>query len=449
MTQSREDLAELEIGGVTLDAWTSYTAESDLFTAADAFRLSIGVGTSSSRDFKRNIARLRELCKPGGEGKLWITSGGKRALQGVFVIDRAEVSNDSDGGTQFGVQGRDRAAYLVDDAADPKLYAAGDTLVSVARKTCAPWGIEVTADHVAARDLRQARVTKDKLRRLQNKARSVGLPPRMMSEKLAASIDKGTIDFDEFVAAADADLSLQRSGRLGIPNSGGLPGLSSLKIYQIRVSDTRPQSGESRWEFLDRHAKRNGLLMSMSPDGKLVFCGLHYSQPPSYHLIRRIDGDRSANNIISGSAAVDLSQVYSDVTVYGRAKGKDKSRSAFKGTAKTSATDAVHVPFKKSLEVTDNSIRSKADAQRRAEYELGRSRQSALAAEFTVQGHSQSGLIWAPDTVVSIEDDVTGIYGNWYITARTFAKGGGKLTTTQLKAVPLGAIALANQGDGD
>lgn len=435
------DYAAIEAGGLLLDAWTSYSFDSDLFTPADSFRLSLGLGTSQSRELRATLERLSAQMKPGTKVKLWVASNGKRALQAVGVIDARQISNDADGGTSFTVEGRDLASFLIGSAADPALYEAEDTLVSVARKAVKPWGLEVTADHVAGRDLRQARVHKDKLRRLQAKARALGIAPRLMSEKIAASIDKGTIDFDEFVSAASADFVRTHAGELGfVPLSGAAPGLSSLQIYQLRVKDVRPQSGETVWEYLDRHAKRNGLLMQMDPQGRLVFCGLEYNQTPSYRLTRRIRGATWDNNILSGGHRHDLSDAYRRVVVHGRAKGKDAARSSFHGDAMDRAADAV--PYEKTLTLRDNSIKSTSDAQARAEYELAKSKQGSVALEYTVRGHSDSGLLFATDSIAHVRDEVAGIDGPYYITARTFMRSAHAGATTQLKLVPPGSIVL-------
>jgi len=437
---TREDFAALEVDGLYVDAWQEYKFESDLFTPADAFSLTLGIGSSSSSELRKNVDKLREVFKPGKRVKLWIGSGDKRALQGVGIVDARNTTNDGEGGTKLAIEGRDAAGPLVDTAALPSLYEADDTLVSLARKAVKDWGIEVTADHVAGRDVRQARVTKDRLRRLQNKARSLGIPPQMMSEKIAASIDKGTIDFDDLAIAATSELYITRAKRLGVPYSGNGLGLSSLQIYQLRVKDVKPQAGETVWELLDRHAKRNGLLMRMDPNARLVFCGMQFNQPPSYRLTRRIEGDRSANNILSGGERFDTSTAYKKVIVYGRAKGDDKARSPFKGEA--TDTSAGAVPYDKTLILHDNSIKSQADAQTRAEYELGKSKQGMQVLSYTVPGHSANGLVYATDTIAHVEDQVCGISGPYYITSRTFSRSATAAPMTELRLVPPGSIVL-------
>lgn len=443
----RVDYAAVEVGDAFIDAWTSYSFQSDLFTPADSFRLSLGVGAGSSRALRQTVDRLSEILKPGARVRLWVGSRTAQALQGVGVVDSREVQNDADGGTTLSVEGRDLARHLIGTAADPKLYEANDTLIRVARRALAPWSIEVTADHVAGRDLRQARISKDKVRRLQDKARRFGIPPQLMSEKIAASIDHGTINFEEFAQAAQIDIEgvapiakLEETAADGSVRTLFVPvdaGLSSLQIYQLRLKEIRPQSGETVWEYLDRHAQRNGLLMSMDPQGRLVFSGLDYKQPPSYRLVRRVEGDRAQNNILSGGRRVDTSSVYKTVRVYGRAKGQDKTRSPFRGEAiDRSITD------EKTLQIYDSSIRSKADAQTRAEYELAHSRQGADALEYTVFGHSANGLMFATDTIAHVEDQVAGVNGPFYVTARTFTRSAQSGPLTQLKLVPPGSIVL-------
>lgn len=431
------DYAAIEVGGVFVDAWTSYSFLSDLFTPADAFHMSIGIGTSSTRELRTTLDTLNKLVVPGAKVKLWIGSNDKRALQGVGIVDAREVDNGSEG-TTYNVSGRDQAAYLIGSAADPKLYEKNDTLLSVARRAVAPWGIEVTADHVGSRDLRQARVAKDRLRRLQDKARSYGIPPKLMSEKLAVSIDKGTISMEDFAQAAAYDMAGFNVYANGPPKA--LHGLSTLSIYQLRVKDVRPQSGETVWEYLDRHARRNGLLMSMDAQGRLVFCGLQYDQHPSYRLTRRIHGNRRENNVLSGGRRVDGSDVYKTVRVYGRAKGKDKARSPYKGEAIDKSEFALS--YERTLLVTDNSIKTKQDAQKRAEFELAKSKQGVDALEYTVSGHSAGGLIFATDTVAHVEDEVSGINGAYYVTARTFTRSASAGPLTSLKLVPLHSIVL-------
>ena len=476
------DYAAIEVEGMFVDAWTSYSFSSDLFTPADAFSLSFGVGTTSSAQLRQTIDALSKRLVPGAQVKLWIGADDKRALQGTGVVDSCRVENDA-GGTQLSVSGRDLASYLISSAADPKLYEKDDTLLSIAKRAVAPWNIEVTADHVAGRDLRQARIATDRLRRLQDKARAYGIPPKYMSEKIAVSIDRGTITFDDFAKLFYSESELgramqpQQAKALGYPmpfevrtlkddydaqaraaraantdagllqinsanqtwdtNKPWAPAFNTLKLHQLRIKDIRPQSGETVWEYLDRHARRNGLLMSLDPKGRLLLSGLHYDQLPSYQLRRRITGDRRTNNILSGGRSIDGANVYKTVRVYGRTRSDDATRSPFKGEAINPA-----LKYEKTMVFTDSSIKSKDDAQKRAEYEMQKSKQDSDVLEYSIAGHSSDGLVFATDAIAHVEDHVTGVDGAYYITSRTFTRSVSAGPLTQLRLVPRGSIVL-------
>lgn len=451
---SNFDYAAIEVDNVFLDAWQEYSFESDIFTPADSFHLTLGIGTSSSAELAKTLSTLRKTMAPGVQVKFWAGHGDKRGLQGTGVIDAPEVHND-EGGTKFTVRGRDFAAYLVGSAAPFDLYAKDDTLVSVARKAVSPWGLKVKADQTGDRDLRMARVAKDRLRKLQNRSASLGIPSRKMSEKIAASIDAGTFSFQEFVDANRIDAY----NATGMPAyGGGYGGMSSLSIYQLRVKDVQAQAGETVWEFLDRHARRNGFLMRMGTDGTLILCGIDYNQDPSYHLIRRIPrqsstalvapkraslipGVQSQNNIMAGGYRADVSNQYKSVKVFGRSKGSDATRSPFKGEAVDTKDDAL--PYEKTLVLHDSSIKSLDAAQIRAQYELGKSRQGAFVLEYTVPGHGQNGVLYATDTIAHVTDDVVGADGPFYVVSRSFNRSDALGPTTTLRLVPPGSIALA------
>jgi prophage tail gpP-like protein len=66
-----------------------------------------------------------------------------------------------------------------------------------------------------------------------------------------------------------------------------------------------------------------------------------------------------------------------------------------------------------------------------------------------MRGHSDSGLFYAPDTIAQIDDEVCGIHGAYYVTARTFARSARQGPTTELKLVPKGAIVLSANASGD
>lgn len=437
---SSEDYAAIEVDGLFLDAWQEYSFDSDIFTPADAFRLTIGVGISASRGLRKNLDTLRKSIYAGAVVKFYVGHGGNKALQGTGVIDARDIESDEDG-TKFTCEGRDFAAYLVDSAAPPSIYEKDTTFVELCRAAVEPWGLTVKADAASDRIVRtgEKKGGTPVPRLLQNKAQELGIPARKLSQNILDAIDKGTLDPSSLGISTTA-IALTASK------------LSPLQIYTMRVKEAQPQSGETVWEFLDRHAKRLGIMMRMGPDGTLTLTGIDYGQKASHRLVRRTQQGTfvslafSENNILSGGERYDGAKMYREVTVYGRGRGSDAPRRRFQGTARDAADDAI--PHEKTLIIHDDSVRSDEEAVRRAYRELARSRQGSQVLQYVVRGHGQGGKVYATDTVVQVDDDIAGVSGPFYVVGRTFTRSLSEGPKTTIKLMPLGSIALGEVSSG-
>lgn len=435
------DYAAIEVDGVFLDAWTEYRFESDIFTPADAFHLTIGIGTSSSKTLSQNLKLLREKLYAGALVKFWIGHGDKRALQGTGRLDRRDIQGDAEG-TRFTIEGRDLAAHLVDDAAPLSLYrTTGTTLLELARDAVAPFPeISITADSAALRDVRSGKALAKTHRGLQEKAEQFGVPAAKLSDKVLAGIDAGTIDIANInVGGFTSTAGALRNGA----------SLSPLQIAALKIQDAKPQAGETRWEFLDRHARRLGLLMRMGPDGRLSFMGPDYGQAPLYKLERTIDSATvgtpfsklrvNTNTILSGGESFDGAKLYRQVDVFGRAKNGDLARAKLAVSVRDDSPGAL--PYEKTLFIHDDTLKSTEEATKRGYRELARSRMGAQVLEYNMRGHGQNRAIYATDTVAQVEDQVTGNSGGFYVVGRTFVRDGNGPRTT-LRLVPLNSIVI-------
>lgn len=434
------EFAALRVNDLFLDCWQEYSFDSDIFTPSDAFRLSFGIGSSSSRELKANLDKLRANVFPGAVVKFYVAHGNNRALQGTGTIDAREIEGDGES-TTFSCEGRDFAGYLVDSAAPKDLFKADASFVDVCRAATAPWGIKVTADLSADRKIYTgAKESYSNERVKQERAVALGIPSAKLSTSILNAIDAGTLDPTSLGGVSPTAVALNASR------------ISPIQIYAMRIKDGMPQAGETVWEFLDRHAKRLGIMMRMGPNGTLTLGGLDYGQLPLYRLVRRVQQSTagssfaslalSSNNILSGGERYDASTMYKEVVVYGKSKKGDGVRGRVKGTATDTSDDALK--YVKTLEIHDDSITSSEECEKRAYRELAKSRQGARVLHYTVKGHGQSGTIWATNTVASVEDDVTGINGSYYVVGRTFTRAKSGETRTQLKLVPLGSIALVS-----
>lgn len=424
------DYVAIEVDGIFIDAWTSMSAESDMFSAADAFRIGLNIGRTSSRKLRKSLDDLKSKIKTGAVAKFYAGHQGKVALQATGIVDAREIENAAGDGTTFSVEGRDLACLLVDSAAPLDVYKDGSTLVDVARAaispwTSAPWSLKVKTDANGARNLRTGKTGRKSSRNNRERAEALGIPASKLSSKIADGIDNGTIDPTQLITA--------NAGK----SKGN--GISPAQIAQLKVKQAAAQAGETVWDFLDRHARRMGVLMRMGPDGTLVLTGIDYGQPALYSLVRRIEDGRS-NNIISGGERYDTARLYSQVRVVGKAKGPGTSRSAIDVTVDDFNEDAL--PHEKVLLVHDDTVRTQAQAEARAYRELARSKQGARLYTYTVHGLGQNGNVYAPDTVCSVWDEVAGVKKDLYVIGRTFNRTVQSATTTTLRMVPLGSIVL-------
>ncbi len=437
MTNPDQSHMAVEVDGLELSAWQSYSCDSDMFTSCDAFSLQIGVGTSSTSQLKKSLDELRAKVKPASVVKFYASYQGKTALQGTGIADVRQIENSHSSGTTFAINGRDLAALLVDSACPIELYENGNSLMDVARKaiapwTMAPWSLTVKSDAVGARDLRIGAVGKksNRHRLNQKRAQALGIPASALSPKVLEGIDNGTISIDR-LSEGFTDQAISGESNRAI--------ISAAQIYQLRVKQAAPQAGETVWEFLDRHAQRLGVMMRMGPDGTLIFQTIDYSQAPLYLLERRLRTP-NGNNIISGGGRYDTARLYSQVRVTGRSKSKDSARSRFDVTIADFNDDAI--PHEKVLLVHDDSIRSQADAEKRAARELAKTRQGAYVLTYTLRGHGSDGNIFAVDTMCSVYDEIEGVKGDFYVIGRTFTRDIQNGARTELRLVPKDSIKL-------
>lgn len=125
-----DELASLEVSGLTLSNWESLTIQRTLNDIADAF--------SFESPFDPTIFELREPLRPFGFHKATV----KIDDESVFVgkIEQIAPSVDA-GGVRINVQGRSPAGVLLDCNFDPPYQFDGQTWVAIATKICQPFGV--------------------------------------------------------------------------------------------------------------------------------------------------------------------------------------------------------------------------------------------------------------------------------------------------------------------
>jgi prophage tail gpP-like protein len=208
-----------------------------------------------------------------------------------------------------------------------------------------------------------------------------------------------------------------------------------------KLENIRPHDNEGAFGYLMRILHRVGLHMWFQPDGKgVVLSGPEYEQSPSYDLVNRITGDRSANNILSAESTVDVTGVPSHVWVRGK-DGKPGPKSKMIGFYDNSPnTSGNFVPFY----AKDDESSSKEHCDSVAAYIVGKAMKDFLTYSCKTRGFSNAstGAIYNVDTVVKLDDERAGVGGPMWVESRTLRKDRGSGTTTDLKLLPANALIL-------
>ena len=433
MTRTADYIA-LEVGGERLDVWTRYEVDTDLLQPADGFHLEVEVGAGLARISQDRFRRYREQLSPGSLVRLYVgddITGRRREryLQLTGRIDELNIDQSRARGTTLRVSGRDHGAYLVDSCVPVGLIRdEGTAFLDLVRAAVAPWNLEVISDGTASRDILTGRHVLTARERLElEEARAQGINPAAFTRMLRRRAERQGRPLDE-VAGVTAD----PQARARTSN-----GLLSSDVQRLTHRRAAPRAGETVWDFLDRHARRLGLMMWMDPRGRLIVSAPRYDQQPLYRFVRRWQnrGD-DPNTILEGGRRKDGSALFSEVTVFGRARGGDVTRTSIRGTV------TGDLPYQRRLVVHDNSVRDSSEAERRARRELRRRLADSDILQYELPDHGLGRYLYAIDTTAAVEDEVSGVSDVWYVTRRTFRRDRENGTSTAVRLAPRGAIQL-------
>jgi prophage tail gpP-like protein len=217
---------------------------------------------------------------------------------------------------------------------------------------------------------------------------------------------------------ADDDLARQRA--LG------------MRVYRVMASTAivrggqagngaAVQLGESRWAYLARHAARLGLHLWCSPVGELVLGRPCYDQFPAFALVR----SGAVCNVLSGRKRTNRQGRFSRITwVSSRLPG-----------LKIDWDDPEYFgEFERPLTVPVDAG-SEAELQEQATRDRQRRIFEFVELEYVLEGHAQGELVYQPDLLVTVKDDVLAEDGVWYVVARRFTRSRdeGARTTLRLR----------------
>lgn len=259
------------------------------------------------------------------------------------------------------------------------------------------------------------------------------------------------------------------TGAAGVRNvrTGKAAGGGAGKAFDaLKLDELKPQPGQGIYDFVNRLAARHGATIQPSTKrSELLLDEPDYKQSPLYRL-RRGRGDSSAyNNIIAAEATRDfttfptcalfsgkqarsgvagspmstqydfltLSQAFSSELgavaerVY-PGRGPDARRKP--GASAPLGTGMLY----RLLYLKDDASRNPEQLERAARRAIAERLKDTLSYRVTVRGHADpdSGAIWAVNTMVQVDDAITGVSEPLWIERRALRYAPGAGATTEL-----------------
>jgi prophage tail gpP-like protein len=229
--------------------------------------------------------------------------------------------------------------------------------------------------------------------------------------------------------------SRNRTAVLVVEEGGGSG--KSKKVY----ASVKAQVGESWYDFLRRQYKRVGLYLWCAGDGSFVLAAPDVGQPAVAAILRPEDSNAvgmflpSKTQIVQHDYQLDLSRRHARARVWGRAGDAD-GRTKVKGQHDDAEAKELGLdPEIDSVDVHDSDVKTAKEAEFAAIRWIAEERRESFRLGYTVSGHTTPSLlggraVWAPDTVVDVQDDLLELSNTFYVGSVTFS---GPPRTTRLQ----------------
>lgn len=374
----------ITLGTIELSKWVKYEIESDIFSPADAFSISISNIGGEAID-KVSVFDPVQVVIDG-------------TVQMTGYVDEVNRSIHGDQGPTIEVTGRDRFGQLVDNAAPPKNYNRVN-LVDLAQTIATPWVTEWISDN------EENRVKLIKAR--QQVAR--------LSQQIAR--------FEKVGDKYKAEVLAKRKAR------------AQANLSRIRAKHTprvKVEPGETIFEVLERFAAKSGMLLWQAADGKGIIARPNYDQKPLYAFLIAPDGDpaQQQNNVLGISVVESVQDRFKTYRMV-HTSGNTSSVSGSTVRYDVTSTDD-EVPLERTMVGTASDAQNRREALDFAERERDRRRFDSLKIQLTVRDHGQNDVVYQVDTMATLQDKVNGIDGTFYVSRRRFI-GDDSGQTTELE----------------
>ncbi|AUY33558.1 phage baseplate assembly protein [Pseudomonas sp. PONIH3] len=169
-----------------------------------------------------------------------------------------------------------------------------------------------------------------------------------------------------------------------------------------KLADHQIEPGETAFESIDRLLTLSRLLSTDDARGRVVII-----KPGSAG--RAVDRLELGQNLLTGSAELDFSGVFSEYRVTGQRSGTDTDYGEAASEVKAGVTDP-RASRRRVLLIHESGQMTPELAQARANWERGSRMGKALTLRYKIQGWRQStGALWVPNMIVRVVDPLIGI----------------------------------------
>lgn len=199
--------------------------------------------------------------------------------------------------------------------------------------------------------------------------------------------------------------------------------------------------GETWNEYLRRHLDHAGIFLWAASDGSFVVSEPNPNQVPLYQLLRKYkttNGIVDASTIIGETFNNDTTGRCSKCNVYTRGPSRKKGRQNAVGSA--TDKEMVGYGFSRLKVIKDVNAQTPKRAEFWARKHIAETIRRGWRLSYKVFGHTTKSMIgehaiWAPDTIVYVDDEKLGLRGNYYVEGVTFDSSPHTTTTLDLMRV--------------
>lgn len=194
------------------------------------------------------------------------------------------------------------------------------------------------------------------------------------------------------------------------------------------------QQGESVWEAIGRLCKFRGLLMQATADGNVEIITPGTRRAP----FKLVQGE----NILSGEAAHDVRDRFSQYILKGQSAGDDDANGKTTSQARAESADPAVKRYRPLLVVADEQADT-ASLKKRAGWEATVRAGRSQTVTLTAQGwRDPAGAIWSPDLVVPVTSSWLGIDGDLLLASLQYTLSAEEGSKTALTLMPREAFSL-------